>query len=125
MQAAVLLSIGGVLGTLSRYYLGLFVLQRLGAAFPFGTLLINVTGCLLLGVVSGLSVERGAISQDLRLLVGIGFCGAFTTFSAFGYETMVLLKSESYMQAFGYLALSNLLGLAAVFLGYSLTRWAS
>lgn len=126
VQAAVLLSIGGVLGTLSRYYLGLLIVQRIGTAFPFGTLFINVTGCLLLGLVGGLAAEHGSVvTPQVRLLIGVGFCGAYTTFSTFGYETMLLLKSGSYVQAFTYLALSNVLGLAAVLVGYFLARMVS
>lgn len=111
------------MGALARYYLGLVMAQRVGVAFPYGTLLINVTGCLVLGLVGTLAVERSTIvTPEVRLLVAVGFCGAFTTFSTFGFETLSLLRAGDYAEAALYVLGSNVLGLVAVFLGFTLVR---
>lgn len=123
MQAVWLVGLGGILGALSRYFLGLALAQRLGAEFPYATLVINVTGCFLLGLISGLAVHReGLVTADVRLALGVGFCGAYTTFSTFGVETIALLRAGSYVQAGAYVLGSNGLGLAAVWAGLSLAR---
>ncbi|HEY9723854.1 MAG TPA: fluoride efflux transporter CrcB [Oscillatoriaceae cyanobacterium] len=118
MQAAIMVALGGILGALSRYYLTMTLTNRLGAAFPWATLIINVTGCFLLALISTLAAERtGMVSPELRLLLAVGFCGAYTTFSTFGFETFSLLRAGSVLEAIGYMAMSNLVGLAAVVLG--------
>ena len=123
MQAAILVGIGGVVGALARYYAGLAIAQRLGAAFPYGTLAINVTGCFVLGLIGTLAAERGAlVTPEVRLVAGVGFCGAYTTFSTFGFETLALLRVGALAEAVLYVALSNALGLAAVIAGFALAR---
>jgi CrcB protein len=120
VQNVLLLALGGVLGTLSRYGLGLLFAARFGTAFPYGTLVINVTGCFVIGLVGTLAAERLWVTPELRLLIGVGFCGAFTTFSSFGYETVLLVRMGAFAQAGGYVLASNTLGLLAVFLGVKL-----
>lgn len=107
--------LGGAAGAIARYYVTLVLAARLGAGFPYGTLLVNVTGCFLLGLVGAAAADRVAfLTPEARLLVGVGFCGAYTTFSAFGLETVSLLKTGHYLEAALYVALSNGLGLLAV-----------
>lgn len=119
----VLVGLGGMAGAIARYYVGLAIAQRLGLLFPYGTLLINVSGCLVLGFVATLGAEReGLVSPEIRLLVGMGFCGAYTTFSTFGYETVTLFRAGSHLAALAYVVGSNVLGLAAVAVGYYLAR---
>ena len=118
MQTALLLATGGIAGTLSRFYLGTWLIQRLGGGFPFATLLINVTGCFVLGLVGTLAAERTALATpELRLLVGVGFCGAYTTFSTFGVESDSLFRAGSLTAGYLYVGLSVLCGLLAVRLG--------
>ena len=125
MFNAMLVGIGGVLGAWSRFYLGVFLAQRLGAAFPYGTLIINVTGCFVLGLVGTLAAERASlVTPEVRLLVGVGFCGAYTTFSTFGFETVALLRTGALAEAALYVVGSNALGLGAVYVGFLLARLA-
>lgn len=123
MGNALLVALGGVAGALSRFYLGMVLAQRLGTAFPYGTFIINVTGCFVLGLVGTLAAERAAlVTPEIRLLVGVGFCGAYTTFSTFGFETIALLRTGALLEAGLYLFASNALGLAAVYVGFLLAR---
>ena len=123
MMEILLVGIGGALGALSRYGLGLVVVRWLGTGFPWATLAINVLGCLLIGMAMGGGVgPTGFLTRELRLLGVIGFLGAFTTFSTFGYETIALLQGGKGGLAVSYVLASVLLGLAAVAGGMLATR---
>ena len=117
------LTIAGAVGTLVRYWVGGLVQSWLGAGFPWGTLIINVSGCFLFGFVWTLAEDRLLISPQTRLVVLTGFMGAYTTFSTFAFETSQMLADSEWMRAAGNLALHNVLGLAAVFLGLALGRF--
>lgn len=113
-----LVGLGGWIGAVTRYYVGLWAAARWGVAFPYGTLLINLTGCLFLGWFGTLATERAAlVSPDLRTLLAIGFVGAYTTFSTFGFETVRLLEEGDVLLALVYVLASVLVGLLAVYLG--------
>lgn len=118
------IALGGALGALSRYFLTVFVQLRLGstgwAAFPLGTLLINVLGSFLLGLVIALSA-RGLLSPAARLAFGTGFVGAFTTFSTFEWESDLLLRSGDGLRTSLYILGNLLAGYAALLLG----RWVA
>ena len=114
-------SLGGVLGANARYLLDGWIAAWLGPAFPYGTLVINVSGSMILGILYGV-LEARTLSPVLRLVVGIGFLGAYTTFSTFTYETIRLVEDGSLLRAFVYVAGSVLTGLAAVFLGLATGR---
>lgn len=111
------LSMGGLLGAPARYYVGQVVSRHWGSAFPWGTLLINLTGCFVLGWFLTLATERIAIPSWLRLFFATGFLGAYTTFSTFSYETVRLIQHGRALAACSYIAASVLGGLAAVLLG--------
>ncbi len=111
-------AIGGLLGALARYGVSLIVYQPNG--FPLGTLLINVTGSLFLTWFYTLTQERIHIHPHLRLAVGTGFVGAFTTFSTFTVETWTLYTSGRGLEALLYVGLSTVGGLLGAFLGYLL-----
>ena len=110
------LALGGVAGTLARYGIGLWVPRWAGTDFPWGTLLINVIGCFVLGAIARVS-ESAAISPEVRGMVAIGFCGAFTTFSTFSYETVGLLQAGQTARAFAYALGSLLVGVASMMAG--------
>lgn len=114
------IAIGGAVGTLARYGLG-GVAQRYSAFFPYGTLTINVTGSLLLGFLVRYLLATPA-SPELRAALTIGFCGGFTTFSTFSYETAALLESGSVGRALAYMTASVTLSLAATFVGFAIAR---
>ncbi len=116
------ISLGAILGANLRFLVGLWASQQLGIGFPFGTLLVNVIGCFLIGLFYGLSETRITITPELRLFVAIGFLGAFTTFSSFGNETVNLVRSGDLGSALLNVAGNNVLGLLAVGSGAALTR---
>ena len=117
------ITLGGVVGTLARYFLQGWVQQRSGlATFPVGTLAINLAGSFILGVVIRLATGSTVISPDLRGGLTIGFCGAFTTMSTFSYESMKLFADGEYWQAGLYMGGTVLGCLAAVMLGTQLAE---
>lgn len=118
-----LVGIGGFLGANARFLLARGVITLLPTRFPLGTLLINVSGSLLLGVLGSVLAARLPPGSDmLRLALGVGFLGAFTTFSTFELETHSLLQDGAWLSASAYVCLSVFLGLAAVRVGLMLGR---
>jgi fluoride exporter len=123
-------ALGSALGGLARWAVSVWMFRWLGTAFPWGTLFINISGSLFLGWFMTLLTDRLAPGQvgwiradDLRLLVAVGFTGAYTTFSTLEYETSALLGENENLKAFGYMLLSVVLGLVAVRSGIALARW--
>jgi len=118
-----LIGSGGFAGTVGRYLLSGWVHRFLPAAqFPWGTLAVNVAGCLLMGLLAGLSDVRQLFSAEARLFLLIGCLGGFTTFSTFGYETLALAREAETFKALANIALQLGAGLIAVWLGYALAR---
>jgi len=113
---------GGAVGSVARYALGAAVQQRAGGVLPWGTLLINVTGSLLLGFVMQYFSESAALSSETRALLTTGFLGGYTTFSAFSYETVRLLEDGNYRGAALYASASVLLSLVATIVGIAAAR---
>ena len=118
MRTLLLMMLAGALGTLARYGLTLWIQNGAGARFdfPLGTLVVNVAGCLLLSALATWALQRAA--PDVRIILGTGFCGAFTTFSTFELEADALLRRAPHL-AFWYLGGNLALGLAAIWAG----RW--
>jgi len=118
---AALVGSGGFIGAVFRYGLSGLV-QRIAAlsAFPYGTLAVNLVGCLLIGIAVGLVDSRQLFGPEFRLFALIGVLGGFTTYSTFGYETFALLRDADYVRAVGNVAIHVVLGLALVWIGYSL-----
>jgi len=114
---------GGFLGSVSRYLIsGLVHRLFTQAAFPYGTLTVNVVGCLAIGLLSGLAESRQLFSPELRLLIFIGFLGGFTTFSTFGYEIVSFARDGQLIAALSNLIMHLVLGLGAVWMGLALSR---
>ena len=112
-------AVGGALGCVSRYYLTAFIQQRVGPSFPVGTLIINITGSFLLGFIMRYALQSGAISAETRMLLTSGFCGGYTTFSTYSYETAMMLDDGEYGRAAIYVGTSVVLALAGTFLGFA------
>ncbi|MBX3730913.1 MAG: fluoride efflux transporter CrcB [Candidatus Sumerlaeia bacterium] len=117
-----LLALAGSLGTLARYGLAGFVHRFDGASFPWGTLTVNVVGCLLAGLLWALFEGRVQVSAQTRVVVLVGFMGAFTTFSTFALETAELVRAAEWARAVGNVLLQNGLGLTAMMVGMTLGR---
>ena len=120
MLLIVLVGFGGFIGAVLRFLISDWVngiFQTLSV--PYGTLTVNITGCLLIGILAGLSENRNLLGPETRALLVVGVVGGFTTFSTFGNETVELLKDGKSIAAFSNVALHVCLGLVAVWVGYS------
>jgi fluoride exporter len=125
MTRALIVGLGGFIGTLMRYGAGgLLGRLRAGWTFPLETLCINAAGCLAIGFLAGLSETRGLFSGTTRSFLFIGVLGGFTTFSTFGYETFQLLRDRQWPAAFASTSLQIGLGIGAVWAGHALARRA-
>jgi CrcB protein len=122
MQKTILIGLGGLVGTLCRYWLSGLIARQYGETFPWGTLIVNVVGCFLAGSLFNLTEERFLVSPTLRTVVLIGMIGGFTTFSSFGLQTFTLVREGEFGLAALNVTISNLLGLLMVWAGYSLVR---
>ncbi len=122
MDKYLMIGLGGFLGANARYLLGGWVADRLGPSFPYGTLVINVTGSLLIGLFLSLISERFVSPPSVRLFFAIGFLGAYTTFSTFTYESMALFEARAYVAAVANVFGSVVVGLLAVALGAAIGR---
>jgi CrcB protein len=116
------IALGSALGGVSRYLLGSVVQRWAGDAFPLHTLLINISGSFLLGLLYRYGAESGGLSPEWRGLLMIGFCGGYTTFSAFSLETVRLIESGMTGRALAYVGLSVVLSVGATFAGMVLGK---
>jgi CrcB protein len=117
-----IIGIGGFLGANFRYLVGGWVADWLGSDFPYGTLIINVSGSFIIGMFLTLITDRFAAPPNLRLFFAIGFLGAYTTFSTFSFESLALIQSRAYLAAAVNVVGSTVLGLLAVAAGVVLGR---
>lgn len=115
-----LLAVLGIAGTLARYGLEGMVQIRSGASFPYGTLVVNLAGCFLMGLVGRFSLNHIAISPDWRIALTVGFFGAFTTFSTFSWETVCMFEDGEWTKGALYVAASVIVGLIVMLAGMRL-----
>jgi CrcB protein len=117
----ILVGCGGFVGAVLRYGVGGLVHRSAATAgFPFGTLVVNVAGCLLIGAAAAAAETRQLLGPEARLFLMVGVLGGFTTFSTFGYETLALVRDGEMLRAALNVTVHVVLGLAAVWMGYSL-----
>jgi CrcB protein len=117
-----LIAVFGAIGTLARYGLQGLVQVRVGGTFPYGTLLINLTGCFLLGLIGQFTLNRMVISPDWRIAMAVGFFGGYTTFSSFGWETAKMLENGEWLRATTYVGTSVVVGLLLSVVGIRLAN---
>jgi len=122
VQNLIVIAVGGALGALSRYSLGIWISNKWNQGFPLHTFIINISGAFLLGFINILFVERYALNPIWRLGIGVGFLGAFTTFSTFGYEVVTLIQEGSIYTAIWYTVFSIIVGFTGVAIGIGLAR---
>jgi len=123
VTTALWIGLGGFLGANARYWLGLWLANRWGTAFPYGTLAANALGSFALALFLTLATGRFTVPPGVRLFLAIGFLGGFTTFSTFTYETIRLLEQNSWGAALLNLVANAALGLLGVISGMVLARW--
>ena len=118
MQKLLLVGVGGFIGAILRYVMSGYV-QSLthSVAFPYGTLVVNITGCFLIGILAYLVETQAGMTPEMRLLLMVGILGSFTTYSTFSAETINLLQEQRYISGLMNIGLHLVLGLAAVILG--------
>jgi CrcB protein len=117
MKTLLIIALGGAIGSISRYATQSFAYKLYPSVFPVGTFLVNITGCLLIGIFYALSEKGNLLSPDWRLFLTTGFCGGFTTFSSFAYENVNLLRNADFLYFGLYILGSVVLGIAGVYAG--------
>ena len=122
-RTLILVGIGGLFGSVLRYLVAIFFARQAASTFPYGTFVVNLAGCFFIGVVFALSEKGNLISPEWRILLTTGFCGGFTTFSTFSYESLRLIQDGEILFVSAYIAGSVIIGLAATYLGMLLVRW--
>jgi CrcB protein len=116
------IALGAIVGASARYFLSTLIARDFASAFPYGTLVINITGSLILGFFLVFSTERALLDPRWRLLVAIGFCGSYTTFSSYAFESFALMEQGQWLLIGINIVASNALCLAAVLGGAALAR---
>ena len=122
MNEYLIVSLGAIIGAFSRYYISRLAAKLLGAVFPYGTLFINVTGSVVVGFFMIYATERVLLDPRWRLLIVVGFCGAFTTFSSYAFESMAYFEQGQWHLMLTNILTNNLLCLAGALGGMALAR---
>lgn len=121
-RAVLFVGAGSFLGGVARYLLSRLIQSHVASGFPWGTMTVNVAGCLLIGLLYGCMERAGWMNPELRLFLTVGFCGGFTTFSTFIHENYILLDGGHFLLFALYSILSFAFGLLAVYLGISIVK---
>ena len=122
MQKYLLIALGGGLGSMARYWVGSAIGSRMGVRFPYGTLAVNMTACVIIGFALTWFGQRAEINPEWRYLFAVGFIGAYSTFSTYEWETLSTLRSGAFALASIYAVGSLVVGLAAVWCGAALAE---
>ncbi len=117
LRTLLLIGLGGFLGSISRFLIALGVNRVFQSVLPIGTLAVNILGCLLIGIIYSLAEQKNILGPELRIFLGVGFCGGFTTYSSFAFEKFSLIKTGDFLLLSVYIGASVFLGLIAVFIG--------
>ncbi|MEP6847755.1 MAG: fluoride efflux transporter CrcB [Acidobacteriota bacterium] len=121
-RSILFVGLGGFLGSIARYFVTILLSGQASSRFPLATFVVNISGCFLIGVLFALSDRGNILSPEWRIFLATGFCGGFTTFSAFSYESIKLLQSGEILYLSMNVILSVFVGFAATYLGILLVR---
>ncbi len=122
MKMILVVALGGAIGSSLRYMTGVAATRILGISFPWGTLIVNIAGSFAMGVLVSLLALRFSAPNEVRAFLAIGLLGGFTTFSSFALDVVTLFERKQYFVSFGYMSISVLVSIAALFLGLALVR---
>jgi len=117
LRTLLLIGLGGFLGSISRFLIALGLNRIFQSVLPIGTLAVNILGCLFIGIIYSLAEHKNMLSPELRIFLGVGFCGGFTTYSSFAFDKFSLIKTGDFLMLSVYVGASVFLGLIAVYLG--------
>ncbi len=117
VKSMAIVGMGGFLGAIARYLVSGYLQQNVTSVFPWGTFVVNITGCLLIGLVYGLSERGEVLSPEIRLFLTVGICGGFTTFSTLSNDALMLIRQQEWFRFALYTSLSLFAGLVAVYFG--------
>ncbi len=123
MKMVLMVAMGGAIGASGRYMVGVFATRLFGAGFPWGTLIVNIFGSFLMGVLIGALALRYSVSNEVRAFLAIGILGGFTTFSSFALDFVHLYEKKQYVAGLSYMGFSVVCSILALFLGLALIRW--
>lgn len=121
MMNVLYVALGGAVGSSARYLLSKWIDGPAGAWIPYGTFTCNVVGCLLIGILAAL-MSKSTLPIELKLLLMTGFCGGFTTFSTFAYDSLTMMRTQDWLGFIAYVTLSLWIGIAAVWLGTKIAQ---
>lgn len=122
IRTLLLVGAGGFLGSVSRYLASKLIQESVSSAFPYGTFFVNITGCLIIGIIYGISERSEILSTGWKMFLVAGFCGGFTTFSTFANENLALLRDGELFFFMLYSGLSVVLGIGAAYTGVTITK---
>jgi len=117
VRSLLVVGFGGFLGTIFRFLISRYFQVNVTSVFPWGTFIVNIIGCLLIGIIYGISEKSGILSSDVRLFLTVGICGGFTTFSTLSNDAFLLLRQDEWLLFAFYTSLSLFFGLLAVYIG--------
>ncbi len=122
LKIILIIGSGSFIGGVSRYLTSRYIQNTLVSAFPYGTFLVNIIGCLLIGIIFGISEKGNLMNNEWKMFLTVGFCGGFTTFSTFSNENLALLKSGNIFYFAIYTGLSVFLGIMATYFGSFMSK---
>ena len=122
IKSLIIVGFGGFIGTVARFLVSRYFQVSFTSLFPWGTFFVNIFGCLLIGMIYGVSEKGDLLSPEIRLFLTVGICGGFTTFSTFSNDAFLLVKQQEWIRFAFYTSLSFFLGLLAVFVGRIITK---
>jgi len=117
VKSIMIVGLGGFIGTVARFLISRYFQVNVASVFPWSTFVVNIVGCLLIGIIYGISEKGDLFSPEVRLFLTVGICGGFTTFSTFSNDAFLLIRQEEWLRFALYASLSFFLGLVAVYTG--------